>query len=71
MAAKKQEEVDSINKKRYISKSKPINILPPIIDSSNDKSTVTQDNNNNNVEVDSEEDSINRTSFDESIKGNK
>ena len=73
MAAKKQEEVDTINKKRSISKSKPIIISPPIIDSSNDKSTVTklnknnidelvnEDNNNNIVNVDSEE-----TSFDES-----
>ena len=74
MAAKKQEEVDTINKKRSISKSKPIIISPPIIDSLNDKSTVTnlnknnndelvnEDNNNNNVDVDSEE-----TSSDESI----
>ena len=67
MAAKKQEDADSINKKKSISKSKPITISPPIIDSSNDKSTVTQDNNNNNVEVDSEEDSINRTSSDKYI----
>ena len=79
MVAKKQQEVDSLNKKISTSKSKSTIISPPIFDSSIDKSIVTevkgknsddlvnQEKNNNNVEVEPEEDSISRTSSDESI----
>ena len=80
MASKKQQEVDSINKQRSISKSKSTNISPPIFDSSIGKSSITevkkktneeallvnQEKKNNNVEVDPKEDSISRTSSDES-----
>ena len=78
MAAKKQEEVDIINKKRSISKSKPIIISPPIIDSSskpiiisppiidssNDKSTVTKLNKNNIDELVNQDNNNNNVDVD-------
>ena len=80
MAAKKQHDVNSINKKITLSKSKSTIISPPIFDSSietfsisevkkknNEEAlVVNQEKKNNNVEVDPKKDSISKTSSDES-----
>ena len=53
MAARKQQEVDSINQKRSISKSKATTISPPILDSSIDKTIVTEVKEKNIIVVSS------------------
>ena len=51
MAARTQQEVDFINQKRSVSKSKATTISPPIFDSSIDKTIVTEVKEKNSVVV--------------------
>ena len=51
MAAKKQHEVDSINKRRTLSKSKSTIISPPIFDSSIETSSIPEVKKKSNEEA--------------------